>query len=138
MRSLEKAMAHADNRVRANAVEAMSQMRSARHLQQLMRMADEDTNRPRANAIGALMEMKAGEALPALTRMLSDDRPEHRISALWLVERMGVLEAAQAVAELAMSDPDPEVRRRAEQVAAEVLELMRTPRTEEPSIHEAI
>ncbi|MFW6059712.1 MAG: HEAT repeat domain-containing protein, partial [Phycisphaeraceae bacterium] len=139
--SLEKAMSHADHRVRANAIEAMGRVRSTQHVQQLARLADEEENRPRANAIGALMQMKAGEALPALTRMLADERPEHRLSALWLVERMGVLEAAQAVAELATSDPDPKVRQRAEAVAAEVLEMMRAPRGgggKESSIHEAV
>lgn len=125
MASVEKAMEHTDDRVRANAAEAMSQLRSTQHVEQLAQMADEESNRPRASAIGALMAMKAGEALPALTRMLEDDRPEHRISALWLVEHMGVMEAAQAVAALATSDPDPEVRRRAEHVAAEVLAMMR-------------
>ncbi len=127
MQSLEKAMTHEDNRVRANAVEAISQARSTRHVQQLVRMADEETNRPRTNAIGALMEMKAGEAMSALMRMLGDERPDHRISALWLVEHVGVLEAARAVADMATSDADPKVRRRAEQVATEILELMKNP-----------
>lgn len=128
--SLEKAMEHEDTRVRANAVEALSQVRSTRdvdrHVKQLAHMAEHESNRPRANAIGTLLEMKAGEALPALTRMLADERPAYRISALWLVERMGVLEAARTVAELSTGDPDAEVRRRAEKVAREMLELMST------------
>lgn len=128
--SLERAMSHADTRVRANAVEALSQVRTTRdldrHVKHLVRMArdEQEANRPRANAVGALLQMKAGDALPALTRMLEDDRPECRTSALWLVEHMGVLEAARTVAELSMADPDPEVRRRAERVARDMLELM--------------
>lgn len=127
IQSLEKAMRHADTRVRANAVEALGQVRTTRdldrHVERLTHMAEDEANRPRANAIGTMLGMKAGDALGALTRMLEDERPEHRISALWLVERMGVLEAARTVTELSATDPDPNVRRRAEKIAREMLEL---------------
>ena len=122
--TLENALAHDDQRVRANAVEAMGPDDSSQRVGELMRMAEQETNRPRANAIVALLQAEASDALPSLTRMLGDERAAHRTSALWLVEHMGVLEMARRVADMAQRDPDPEVRRRAEDVAGDLLEAM--------------
>ncbi len=124
--TLERSLNHPDSRVRANAVEALEQVRSVNHVNQLTDMAQRDENRPRANAIGALMELRFNDALSALSNMLGDDRPRHRISGLWLVEHMGLNEMARQVTELAVRDPDHQVRQRAGLVMQRLIESLNT------------
>lgn len=121
----EAALSHRDSRVRANAVEAMQQAEAARHVDQLAAMALEEDNRPRANAIAHLLQLRSGHALTALRVMLEDERPAHRLSALWLVEAAGLIEVARHVAELSISDPDPEVRQRAAHIIEQLMRAMR-------------
>lgn len=111
--AVERMLEHDDSRVRANAIEALEQMNSTRHIQKLLDMAQEEDNRPRANAIMALVNLRTEEAMAALSQMLNDYRPRQRISALWLVETLGLLDVARSVAELSITDPDGDVRRRA-------------------------
>jgi HEAT repeat protein len=119
--SLQQVLDHRNSRVRANAVEALNQLNSARHLHELAAMAQNDENRPRANAIQSLLNMQTGEAMTALAQMLGDERADHRRSALWVVETMGVVEVARQISELAASDPDAEVRARAARTARQLL-----------------
>lgn len=121
---LRQSLEHADARVRANAVESLAKLESTDHVQELVKLAGDEANRPRANAIAVLMSLRTGDAMAALHRMLDDRRPEHRGSALWLVEQMGLLEVVREVAEMSISDPEREVRRRAERVVAEMIETM--------------
>jgi len=126
--AIQTALDHEDDRVRANAVEALARLDSARHIDRLSEMTHEgEGNRARANAIQALMQMRAQDALHALSRMLTDPRPRHRTSALWLVESMGITEVARDVAEMAISEPDPQVRQRAERVILQVIDQMSQP-----------
>ncbi len=125
--ALEAALRDADARVRANAVEALQQIHSTQHVRQLVEMAQRDDNRPRANAIKALLDMRAGDALAALTQMLADARAKHRRSALWLVETMGVVEVARHVAELAVADPEPAIKQRAQRVMHELIDALHPP-----------
>ncbi len=114
--ALERALHHRDARVRANAVESLDRARSNRHVASLMQMADSDDSRPRANAIAALMKMRTGAAIAALREMLGDGRAAHRRSALWLAEQLGLIDVARQVVEVAVTDPDPRLRERAEAV----------------------
>lgn len=125
---IEAALEHEDDRVRANAVEALAQLDAGRHADVLASMTTErEANRARANAIQALMQMRTGEALTALSRMLGDPRAEHRASALWLVETMGVAGVAREVAEMSISEPDPKVRKKAAAVIQAVIQNMSQP-----------
>jgi HEAT repeat protein len=125
---IESALDHEDDRVRANAVEALARLDLTRHIDQIAQMTGEgEPNRARANAIQALMQMRVPDALQALARMLADPRPEHRTSALWLVESMGIAEVAREVAEMSISEPDVEVRQRAERVILQVIDQMSQP-----------
>ncbi len=125
---IESALNHEDDRVRANAVEALARLDASQHVDQITQMTGEgESNRARANAIQALMQMRAGDALQALSRMLHDPRPEHRTSALWLVESMGVVEVAREVAEMSISEPDAGIRQRAERVILQVIDEMSQP-----------
>lgn len=110
------ALDHDEPRIRANAVEAMSQTDAADHADRLMQMTTDSAQRPRANAIKALMQMQAQDALPALMRMLHDDRADHRVSALWLIDDLGLMQLAKQVAELSITDGDDRVKLRAGQV----------------------
>ena len=122
--ALESALEHPDSRVRANAVEALEQLRSTRHVHRLVEMARQDDNRPRANAIKALMKMRTSDSMAFLTRMLADRRPNHRRSALWMVESIGVIEVARQVAEISVSDPDREVKSQAGEVVQHLIQIL--------------
>jgi len=126
--TVEAALDHEDDRVRANAVEALAQLDTGRHAETLVGLTDEtEPNRARANAIHGLMQMNAGQALTALSRMLGDPRSEHRISALWLVEALGIAEVARDVAEMSITERDPDVRGRAERVIRDLIDHMSRP-----------
>ncbi len=125
---IESALEHEDERVRANAIEALAQLNSSRHIDQLAEMTGEqEDNRARANAIQALMQMRTADALSALSRMLADPRPQHRASALWLVETMGVAEVAREVAEMSISETDQQIKARAGRVIHEIIDQMSHP-----------
>ena len=126
VKALEKALGHKDSRVRANAVEALEQLQSTRHVRQLVEMAhDEQQSRPRANAIRALLQMRAGDALSALVKMLHDPRPTQRISALWVIQAMGLIEVAHQVAEMSITDSDVNVKSRADHVVHGLISVMK-------------
>ncbi len=126
--SLEAALEHPDARVRANAVEALSQVRSTRHVQKLVHMAQaDDAGRPRANAIDALMQMRTSDAIQGLARMLADPRATHRASALWLVQHAQMLTLARYVAEMSLNDPDADIRGRAKRVIGDMIEQLNQP-----------
>jgi HEAT repeat protein len=128
MPAIEAALTHDDDRVRANAVEALAQLDTGRHADLLVSMTGErEANRARANAIHALMQMRTGDAIQALSRMLGDNRAEHRASALWLVEEMGVASVARDVAEMSISEPDPKVRKNAGRVIQHIIDQMSQP-----------
>ncbi len=122
---LTKSLNHGDARVRANAIEALQRAQTTQHVQQLLTMAREDDNRPRANAIRALLDMSAGDALDALGHMLHDADAAHRASALWLVETMGILNVAHDVTEMAVSDNNADVRKRARRVVNHLIQSLR-------------
>lgn len=123
--ALKAALNHKDARVRANAVESLHALGQREHEERLLEMAEDDANRPRANAIGALMDMRTAEALASLIKMLADPRPSQRASALWLVDHMGLIEVARNVAELAVGDPDYEIKSRAAGVMHRMIDSLR-------------
>jgi len=125
---VESALDHEDKRVRANAVEALAQLDVARHADRIAGMTHENqTNRARANAIHVLMQTRTSNALSALSAMLSDPRPKHRASALWVVESLGIAEVAREVAEMSISETDPQIKLKAGCVISEIIDLMSQP-----------
>ena len=127
IRTLDHALQHGDSRVRANAVEALHEAQAPDHINRLLTMAHHEDNRPRANAINQLLQMRTADALKALNTMLCDDRPKHRTSALWLVQSAGLIQVATHVAELSISDPNPDVKKRAEKTVQLLIDSMRSP-----------
>lgn len=114
-RAVDSAIAHADPRVRANAVEALSMRPRARRDTRadavLVECKGDDAHRARANAVRAMLAGDAGMAsgdggrwalatgeikprrvyepvaVEELERLLTDDRAEHRLAGVWLAER---------------------------------------------------
>lgn len=125
--TLEASLSHPDPRVRANAVEALAAREPARHIARFVDMTADDASRPRANAIAALLTLDPGAGVEALRQMLADPRPTHRVSGLWLVQTAGVIELAGHVAELAVSDPDRDVQRRARAAVRRLIHLLTPP-----------
>ncbi len=115
--ALVAALGADDDRVRANALEAIAVRRP--HLADCAAYADDANPRVRANAIRSLVARDPGGSEPkeALGAMLRDRRPHHRRSAIWIAGRTRSLGSRTDVAELAASDPEPEVRTRAESCA---------------------
>jgi HEAT repeat protein len=115
---IERALEHPDDRVRANAVEAIERLDRLSHVRgELQRLSEGRGNRSRANAIKAMMTLPMGEALDALRSMLADEDPRHRVSALWVVDQLGLPDVAQRLVEMSRDDRDADVRRRALRVA---------------------
>lgn len=123
--ALESALRHPDTRVRANAIEAVAQSHHDGFSQQVRAMADREENRPRANAIKALIEHGSPDGLPALQLMIDDPDPRHRISALWVVRSLGLTPMTTLTAEMAVSDPDRDVRKAAQSTAQHLIETIR-------------
>lgn len=124
LHAVEAALEHRDDRIRANAVEALHAMRVVRHVDRLASMSVSEESRARANAIGHLLDLSNGQAMTALRMMLDDERQNHRASALWLVETAGLIEVARHVAEMSISDPDSDIRRRAVHVVDQLIKVM--------------
>jgi hypothetical protein len=136
--AVHKCLHHPDDRVRANALDAMA--RSARRggwigaamsplAKAIAEFKDDPHHRVRAGAARARLLGENRGAAGAKTAevvvpLLQDARAMHRVSGLWLAERAvnaGGGELSGAVAEMVRSDPEPMVRIRARRAAARLL-----------------
>lgn len=122
--AVRKAMCHQDSRVRANAVEALPSALDETLVAKLVELWNDQEARPRANAVGLLLLQRMDKAMAALEAMLRDSRPAHRRSALWLVRASRQIELARLVAEISVSDHDVRVRAMAEEVIAELMQIL--------------
>ena len=84
------ALSDNDNRVRANAIEALEQTAAHDKAGEIARFIQDENNRVRANAIKALLHWKVASAKQAIAQMITDPRPKHRISALWVANQVGI------------------------------------------------
>jgi hypothetical protein len=121
---LSAALGHADGRVRANAVEAIS--RTNPDAPVVRAWVSSDVPRARGNAVRARL-LLAGDPAGAdsLASMLTDDRRGHRLSGLWVAERAGLTSVSDRVAEIARRETEPRVRNRARRCARRLLAEMR-------------
>jgi hypothetical protein len=115
-RRLREALQDPDERVQANAIEALETLELTQEAPAIQTKLRSRNSRVRANSVKALLKLELREAADALLEMLEDEASAHRLSALWVVERMRLLAVAQRVEELAQADPDSRVRRRAQRV----------------------
>ncbi len=151
--AVHKCLRHPDDRVRANAIDAMT--RAARRAGSIGRaesllahaaieFKDDPNHRVRAGAARARLlgsdGPNASQVDDAIMPLLTDGRPMHRVSGLWLAERVAGLtpvvaahaggDFAAVIAGLVRTDPVPEVKVRARLTAARLLSGMHsTPAT---------
>ena len=142
--ALRSCLAHADARVRANAVEALARRARRERVgiaerkpglpepESLVEFKGDSHHRVRANALRAMLaEGDAHEAAAGLGEMLRDERPGHRLAGVWLASRALTIEGRAAVGRrwtelaaqvlgMARSESDERVRRRAVACAARV------------------
>jgi hypothetical protein len=105
---------HADPRVRANAVEVLSDDERREQVRRLADLAYNDENRPRGNAVMSMCREDTGEAgVEALRIMLRDSRPLHRVSAIWVASRRRVRPVGTQLRSIVRDDPAPAIRARA-------------------------
>ena len=117
-------LAHADARVRANAVEAIARRNPDEPV--VRSWVEHEVPRARGNAVRARVVLAgAADGAPALAKMLGDERRPHRLSGLWVAERVGAVEVSERVAELARDEAEPRVRERARRCARRLLAEMR-------------
>lgn len=119
-RLLKRALRDDDNRVQANAVEAVERAGEPDVVAELLPKLASPDNRVRANAVKALLKLGVREAAVTLLRMLDDPNRLQRISALWLIDHMGLFTLASRVMRLAENDGDAVVRERARNLAGHV------------------
>jgi histone H3/H4 len=113
---LRGALRDPDSRVQANAIEALDRLASTANEPLVHEKLRDENNRTRANAVKALLKLRVREAAESLCAMLRDADPEHRRSALWVVGQLRLAPLVARIAELAKSDADILVRRRAQDV----------------------
>ncbi len=120
LRILRNALNDPDDRVQANAIEALDGLDAAQFAGDIKEKLQSPNARVRANAVKSLLKMELWEAVESLLAMFDAESRADRLSALWVVESLQLRSVMDRLAELARSDPDPEVRYRAAQVAASV------------------
>ncbi len=117
-RILRAALNDPDDRVVANAIEALEEL-GALGLE-LENQTEEKLSSPsarvRANAIKSLIRSENKQAAESLLEMLSHPSQAYRLSALWVVERSNLRSILNDVVHMSQNDPDDRVRRRAQRL----------------------
>lgn len=113
---LRSALRDPEPRVQANALEALDQLSATSKEPLVHEKLYDGNNRTRANAVKALVKLRVREAAESLYGMLRDPDPEQRRSALWVVAQLRLSPLISRIVELARSDPDMQVRHRAQGV----------------------
>ncbi len=145
--AVHKCLHHPDDRVRANALDALA--RAARRSgtihadrsplgRAVVEFNNDPHHRVRAGAARARLMVDRRSPGPdglgvVIVPLLTDARAMHRVSGLWLAERTAGLagnagpaeSVAAAIAEIVRTDPEPEVRIRARVAAGRLLSGMR-------------
>ncbi len=133
-RMIRQSLTHKDDRVRANAVEAIDESPAV-----ILELKDDPSHRVRANAIRRVISLgsskdpnNARDAGDGLVSMLDDKRIEHRLAGAWAAQRTVVTAArgvlgttwnplVERITHLAVDDKDEQVRDRASRCANRLL-----------------
>ena len=115
-RILRTSLDDPNERVQAEAIDALEELDVKNRAALIAPRLASRAARARAGAVRALLTSELADAGGALLNMLGDDDADHRVGALWVVEHLALRAVARRVERLAMSDPDPRVRRRARRV----------------------
>lgn len=113
---LRRALADVDDRVQANAVEAMDRLETPDRHVLVEPLLHSRSGRVRANAVKTLLRLEFRSAGEALIKMLEDPQASQRLSALWVIEHLRLGSIVRRVEHLRHHDEDDRVRHRAERV----------------------
>jgi HEAT repeat protein len=127
-RLLRDAMNDVDERVQANAVEAMDRLNLPSRAPATVGKLASRSGRVRANAIKSLLRMEMRVAAEALMKMLEDTDAAHRVGALWVLEHIGSGALWDRVEAMSRLDTDERVRLRARRI----LRVMSAPQSRQP------
>ncbi|MBN1513485.1 MAG: HEAT repeat domain-containing protein [Phycisphaerae bacterium] len=119
-RILSTALHDPDARVQANAIEALDGLEASQYQSVVRDKLASPNGRVRANAVKMLLKLELHEAVDALLNMLQGAARSDRLSALWVIECLRLESLTDRLVDLAQNDLDPQVRRRAMQVARTV------------------
>lgn len=124
VQALERLAEHRDERVRANAIEAIGEQRPLHPLVEVKLRAM--FPRERANAARAALVAQPGHALAAdaLGAMLADADGRQRVSGLWAIERSRAVVMAPQIARVVREARDEHTLRRAKAAARMLLAVM--------------
>lgn len=137
-RIARQALEDPDGRVQANAVEVLDALQVGDRISRLQEKLRDRNNRVRANAIKALLRLRAREAAEALLEMLQEPDRAHRTSALWLIEKLELVSLRERVEQVACSDPDARIRRRARRLLARFGRVEGQPEVPDPVAREGV
>ena len=126
---LRAALSDQDQRVQANAIEAIDVVGGTDEIGLLRPKLDADNNRVRANAVHVLLKRRVREAATALLEMLNHPNRGFRLSAVWLARQMRLRTLLPRIEAMAQTDPDPQVRRRAEEAIVDLTSAQKAPAT---------
>lgn len=115
-RILRAAVNDADERVQANAIEALDRLNLPSRVAVTAPKLTARSGRVRANAVKSLLRTELRQSAETLLDMLEDASRAHRLSALWVVERLGLGSMLERLEQLSAKDPDQQVRQRARRV----------------------
>lgn len=121
--ALERLVEHADERVRANAIEALGEQRPLHPLIEVKLAALSARERANAARSALLARPAHGRAAEALDAMLAGDNVARR-SGLWAIERARAVALAPAVAKVVREARDEHTLRRAKAAARMLLAVM--------------
>ena len=112
LEAIRGALARDDDRVQANALEALRRI-DGRAAEPFASFTDSRSNRLRANALRALLPRHTEEGLSGLRAMITDRDPLHRVSGVWVARRCRSTRVLADLQRLADHDRFLEVRTRA-------------------------
>ena len=116
LRLARAALLDPDERVHANAIEAVGDLAPADNIDLLVPALQRENNRVQANAVKVLMTQNVREAAENLVRMLHSPVSNMRISALWVIKELHLADLIESVSQMAQNDPHPQVRKWAGQL----------------------
>ena len=97
---MQEFLSEADPRVRANAIEALWGMDSAKARAVLREAADDPHNRVAGNALLGLYRVGDTSAIPRILQMAAHPKPEFRTTAAWVMEQTGSPRFLPALAQM--------------------------------------
>ncbi|MEW6709594.1 MAG: HEAT repeat domain-containing protein [Candidatus Riflebacteria bacterium] len=120
---IARALTDNDARVRANAVEALENLKIANTARLLLPMLEDEDNRVRANVIKALWNKDDhNKLLEALKTMANDENPWMKASCIFVLDRVDIPGRIELLADMCLEE-HPKIRENARQAIFRVHDL---------------